>query len=225
MNILTIAIQLFVILFAITVHEASHGWAAYKLGDPTAHIMGRITLNPVAHIDPIGTVLLPILLVVMGAPPFGWAKPVPVNPMNLKNLRRDNLIISAAGPLSNILVASGCITALLLLKSMSPNVNYFMRSYFSGYGNLAKGFHPVEGLAIILFYAIFLNLLLAVFNLIPIPPLDGSGILMGILPEELAQQYDRIRPFGFIIVLGLLYLGVLELIFRPIQIFIMMLIF
>lgn len=225
MDIFTIAIQLFVILFAITVHEAAHGWAAFKLGDPTAQIMGRITINPIAHIDPIGTVLLPVLLVIMRAPPFGWAKPVPVNPLNFRNPRRDNLLVSAAGPMSNFAVASAAMIILLFLKTASPNVNYFLRSYLSGYGGLSSGFHPLEGLSIILFYTIFLNIFLAVFNLIPIPPLDGSGIIMGLISEEAARKYDRIRPFGFIIVLALLYTGLLRLIIRPIEIIISIMLF
>jgi Zn-dependent protease len=218
MDIVTIIISLFVILFAITIHESAHGWAAYKLGDPTAHIMGRITLNPVPHIDPIGTVLMPAILIIMGAPPFGWAKPVPVNPANLKNPKRDNMLISAAGPAANLLAAFVSLIAIVLLKAIDPNTSYFIRSFLMGRGSLQGGFHPLEGLALILFYAVFLNVLLAVFNLIPIPPLDGSGIVTGFLSDEASRMYDKIRPFGFIIILGLLYLGLLNLIIRPIQI-------
>jgi Zn-dependent protease len=209
MDIFSIIISVFVILFAITIHEAAHGWAAYKLGDPTAHIMGRITLNPVPHIDPIGTVLMPAILIIMGAPPFGWAKPVPVNPVNLRNPKRDNMLISAAGPAANFLAAFISLTALIFLKKINPNI-FFSR------GGLRSGFHPIEGLAVILFYAVFLNVLLAVFNLIPIPPLDGSGIVTGFLSDEASQTYDKIRPFGFIIILGLIYLGLLDIIIRPI---------
>ncbi len=190
-------IQIFVLLFAITIHEASHGWVAYKLGDPTAYLQGRVTLNPIAHIDPLGTIIFPILLVVMRTGfVFGWAKPVPVNPYNLKNPRRDNLWISAAGPLSNILVA---FISIILLKLIFP-INLSI----------------IRGLSIILYYSVLLNIILAVFNLIPIPPLDGSGVLMGLLPEKAAEQYDRIRPFGFIILLLLIASGIFSVIVDPI---------
>jgi len=204
MNIAQIATQLIVILFAITIHEAAHGWAANKLGDPTAMIMGRVTLNPIAHIDPIGTVLLPLLLVIMRAPPFGWAKPVPVNPMNLKNPKKDNLLISAAGPVSNFCVA---IVAGIILKILLTIT-----------GNTAPpGFNITQVLVTILYYSVLLNVFLAVFNLIPIPPLDGSGILLGLVSEEAAQKIEQLRPYGFIIVIGMMWLGVLTFIFSPIQ--------
>ena len=212
MNIAQIATQLIVILFAITIHEAAHGWAANKLGDPTAMIMGRVTLNPIAHIDPIGTVLLPLLLVIMRAPPFGWAKPVPVNPMNLKNPKKDHLLISAAGPVSNFCVA---IVAGIILKILLTIT-----------GNTAPpGFNITQVLVTILYYSVLLNVFLAVFNLIPIPPLDGSGILLGLVSEEAAQKIEQLRPYGFIIVIGMMWLGVLTFIFRPIQIIINLLLF
>ena len=225
MDIFTILILLFVILFAITVHEAAHGWAAFKLGDPTAQLMGRVTINPIAHIDPIGTILLPVILVIMGAPPFGWAKPVPVNPLNLRNPKKDNLIISAAGPVSNFMVAFAAMVTLLILKGLAPRIDYFLRAHLFSRASLASGFHPLEGLALILFYAVVLNVFLAVFNLIPIPPLDGSGILLGLISEEAAQMVERIRPFGFIIILLLFYLRILDLIFSPIQYVILMILF
>lgn len=225
MNVITLVISLFVLLFAITIHEAAHGWAASKFGDDTARSMGRVTLNPVAHIDPFGTVLLPLLLVLMKAPPFGWAKPVPVNPYNLRNPRKDNLWISAAGPMANILVAVASMLAILLIKLASPGVAHFLRSFLSGRGGLPRGFYPLEGLAVILFYGVLVNTYLVVFNLIPVPPLDGSGVLMGLLSESAAQKYDRLRPYGFLIVLGLIYMGVLSFIIRPIEIMIYTLIF
>ncbi|MCP2605092.1 site-2 protease family protein [Candidatus Aminicenantes bacterium AH-873-B07] len=209
-------IQIFVLLFAITVHEASHGWAAHKLGDPTAYIQGRVTLNPIAHIDPFGTIILPILLYFFGAPVFGWAKPVIVNPYNLRNPKRDNLWISAAGPFSNITVAFFCLLFLVFLKSINTNIEYFLKNLLMGNLIFSPGFRPLEGLTLILFYGILINTYLAVFNLIPIPPLDGSGVLMGFLSDEAVQKYEKIRPFGFIIILVLIYLGLLSLIIRPI---------
>lgn len=197
MDIPTIIISLFTVLFAITIHEASHGWAAYKMGDPTAHALGRITLNPIAHIDPIGTILLPVILIIMGAPPFGWAKPVPVNPFNLKNPRRDNLLISAAGPISNFSVALIAFVLLQMLKLANPNV-LLMRGGTPSLGN---------GLFLILYYTILINVILAVFNLIPIPPLDGSGVLMGLISDEAAEKYEQIRPYGFIILILLIMTG------------------
>jgi len=225
MDILSIVISLIVLLFAITVHEASHGWAAYKLGDHTAFSLGRVTLNPLAHIDPIGTILVPIILILFRAPAFGWAKPVPVNPLNLKNPRRDNLWISAAGPISNLIVAAISLMGIVFLKALSPNVSIFLRAFLLGRRGLPPGFYPLEGLALILFFAALINTYLAVFNLIPIPPLDGGGILMGLLSEEAARKYERIAPYGFLIILGIIYLGGLQIIVRPIQIFIYTIIF
>jgi len=199
MDIAQILISLFVVLFAITIHEASHGWAAYKMGDPTAHALGRITLNPIAHIDPVGTILLPVILIIMGLPPFGWAKPVPVNPLNLRNPRRDNLFISAAGPLSNFSVAFVALVAVQLLKIGNPGM-YVGRS---GLPSLSAG------LFLILYYTILINVILAVFNLIPIPPLDGSGVLMGLLSPQAAEKYEQIRPYGFIICILLIMTGII----------------
>ncbi|MBM3310493.1 MAG: site-2 protease family protein [Candidatus Aminicenantes bacterium] len=230
MNVISIVIQLFVLLFAITVHEASHGWAANKFGDPTAYNLGRVTLNPLAHIDPFGTVLLPILLSLARMPAFGWAKPVPVNPYNLRHPRRDNLWISFAGPAANLTVAAAAWAVLMVLKASNARVGLFIKVIINGFFRqmgfslpvLQPGFYPLEGLALILLMMILLNAYLAMFNLIPVPPLDGSGILMGLLPDGAASRYDRLRPFGFIIVLMLIYMGLLEVIMWPVKLFIVL---
>jgi Zn-dependent protease len=206
MNIAQIVISLFVALFAITIHEASHGWAAAKMGDPTAESMGRVSLNPAAHIDLIGTILLPLILVIFHQPVFGWAKPVPVNPYNLRHPRRDNLWISLAGPGANLLAAGAALVLFLVLKNITLGL--------TGSAFLIK---IVSGVGLILFLALEINISLAVFNLIPVPPLDGSGILSGLLSDEAAAAYDRLRPYGIIIIVVLVYTNVLNLLFAPIQ--------
>jgi Zn-dependent protease len=225
MDILSIVISLFAVLFAITIHEASHGWAAWRMGDPTAYAMGRVTLNPVAHIDPFGTIILPVLLVVVGAPAFGWAKPVPVNPYNLRNPRRDNLWISLAGPASNLTAATAALVLLVFLKLLSPGLTGFLRGFLLYRQEFPRGFFPLEGLALILFFFALINAYLAFFNLIPIPPLDGGGILAGMLSDRGAEKLDRIRPFGFLIILALIYLRVLDVIIYPIRLFIYTIVF
>jgi Zn-dependent protease len=220
MEIIIRIIAYFILLFAITIHESAHGWAALKFGDPTAYNLGRITLNPIPHIDPVGTVILPLIMMITGIPFIGWAKPVPVNPLNLRNPRRDNLWISAAGPVSNLTAALVFLIGIVILKFLNPNIVYFLRAFIFAQTGFAGGFHPLGGLALILFYGALINTLLAIFNMIPIPPLDGSGVMMGFLSDEAAEKYDRIRPYGFLIILGLLFIGFLNLIFRPIYILI-----
>jgi len=214
-----------ILLFCITIHEASHGWAAYKLGDPTAMRSLMITLNPAAHIDLFGTIILPLLLALFRAPVFGWAKPVPVNPRFLKNPRRDGFWISLAGPAANMLAAFISLLLILLLKVISPVTTAALYDFLTSSGGLPHGLQPLQGLLIVLFYLVLINTYLAVFNLIPIYPLDGSGVLEGLLPDRLADQYSRLRPFGFFIVLILISVGFLDLVIRPLQIFILGLIF
>jgi Zn-dependent protease len=163
--------------------------------------MGRITLNPIAHIDPIGTIIFPLILIVMRVPfLFGYAKPVPVNPLNLRNPKRDNLLISAAGPLSNLAVAVIAFIGIIILKFLDPNL-FVSRERFSYL------------ILLILYNFIILNVILATFNLIPVPPLDGSGVLMGFLSDESAQKYDQVRPYGMIIIIVLWMTGVLRVVF------------
>lgn len=202
-KILLIIIQFAVVLFAISVHESAHGWMANKFGDPTAKLQGRITLNPIAHIDLIGTIIFPIFLAIIGAPVFGWAKPVMVNPYNLKNPRKDGMFISAAGPVSNIISGFVGIVLFLILRSFG------MVSLYTGGG--------IEVLSYILYFFIIINIFLAIFNLIPVPPLDGSGIIEGLLHNEALEMYLKIKPYGFLILLIIIYTNVLNIIANPIM--------
>lgn len=184
------------LLFSVVIHEYAHGWVASKRGDSTARLAGRLTLNPLKHIDPIGTILVPLMLRLMNLSPLGWAKPVPVNFANLINPRRDMILVAAAGPAINILAA---LVFSLLLKS---------EALFNFLVNIKFG-----GVVLVFFiYAIYINLILAVFNLIPIPPLDGSRIVLGILPNSLARIYRQIEPFGFVFLIVLLNWGFFDFI-------------
>jgi Zn-dependent protease len=212
MDFAPIIIQIFVIFFAITIHEAAHGWAAMKMGDSTAYAAGRVTLNPLAHVDLIGTIIVPLVLILANQffhahqPIFGWAKPVPVNPYNLRRPRRDYLWVSFAGPIANLATAASALF-LIRLRALLP----------SGVTSASFMIKPINGLILLLIYTALINTFLAVFNLIPLPPLDGSGILAGLLSESAAAKYDRLRPYSFIIILALVYTNVLTLIFSPIQ--------
>jgi Zn-dependent protease len=193
-DIFRIVVQFAVVLFAISIHESAHAWAADKFGDPTARLQGRVTLNPIAHIDLIGTIIFPILLAVIGAPVFGWAKPVMVNPYNLRNRRRDGMFIAAAGPSANILVSLGIIFLMLafsnpILTTTNPTLLLLIK---------------------IAAYLLMINIFLAVFNLIPIPPLDGSGILEGLLKGEALVWYEKIKPYGFFILMLIIYTHVFD---------------
>jgi len=184
-------------LIAVVIHEYAHGWVAYKLGDTTAKNAGRLTLNPLAHIDPVGTVFLPLMLVFMRSPiVFGWARPVPINFSLLRHPKQDMFWVSIAGIAANILMA---FAFALLLK---------------------MGFFPLNSYGwIFLNYGILINLVLAVFNAIPVPPLDGSKIVLGLLPRELAYSYMQLERFGFLILIGLLWLGLLDRVIWPVVIY------
>jgi Zn-dependent protease len=194
-NIGQILISFLVLVFSLTVHESAHAWAADRLGDPTARSLGRVSLNPLVHIDPIGTVLFPLVGMLTSAPIFGWAKPVPVATWRFENPRRDYLMVAAAGPVSNLALAFvGAIAWRLSNALIDPHAG----ATLTGIG---------APIATIAFYVLATNLLLALFNLLPVPPLDGSTVLAGLLPERMAAGMDRIRPYGFVLLYALLLSG------------------
>ena len=186
-----------VLIFSVIFHEVSHGIVAHRFGDDTAYHSGRITLNPLPHLDPIGSVIFPALCIFMHMPVFGWARPVPINPNRFTSYRSGVIWVAVAGPATNLLLA--VIATVILSFSLS--------------GPLAAG--SLAFLPKVLSQAILINLVLAVFNLIPIPPLDGSRVVSMLLPTDLARRYDSLEPYGFFIVMGLIAFGVLGKILYP----------
>lgn len=192
------------VLFAIVLHEVAHGWAADKLGDNTARFMGRLTLNPLKHIDPIGTILIPVVLLVSGSPfLFGYAKPVPVNFGKLNHPKRDMIWVALAGPVTNLILA--LLSTLLLAVAIHLPASLGWVS---------------EPLALMCQASIIINMVLLIFNLLPLPPLDGGRVAVGLLPGPMAYQLSRIEPFGFLIIVlffvGLHYLGLLHSVMGPV---------
>jgi len=199
-DISQIFISFIVLLFSLTIHEMSHAWTADRLGDSTARLLGRISLNPLVHADLLGTIVLPLIALATGAPLIGWAKPVPVNVRRLRHGRRDYVLVAAAGPVSNLVIAV-VAASLLAVMPISP--------HRLGEPNVSV---PV---AEILSMAMRLNVLLAVFNMLPIPPLDGGNVLSGLLPYRLASIFDQVRPYGFVLLYLLILSGGFNLIVGP----------
>jgi len=181
-----------ILLFSVIIHEIAHGWMALRLGDTTARDMGRLTLNPIPHIDPFGSILIPLFsLAVAGRVFIAWAKPVPVNPANFSNFRRDDILVSIVGPLSNILIALCCTVIYIIIQKIAPEIDQTSSLVNETFTFFLKMFHG----------GIILNIVLAVFNLIPVPPLDGSHVVASLLPAELSLRYRRLGFFGIFIVL------------------------
>jgi Zn-dependent protease len=216
-----IAIQFAVLLFSLSIHEASHAWMADRCGDHTARYLGRVTINPIPHIDPIGTVIFPLLQFFTHFPLIGWAKPVPLNSTHLRNPKRDQVLVSLAGPGANLCVFGAAFVVLAALKMSWPIANGMINNMLEN--NMRIPNHnsilaPVLG---IVFFAMVINLLLAVFNCIPIPPLDGHWILYSILPQSAAAVLERLGSYGFILLYALMFTGIFSSILTPILTFIL----
>jgi Zn-dependent protease len=195
-----------VLLFALSLHESAHGWMASRLGDQTARMLGRITLNPLKHIDPVGTIMLPLVALVTHIPVIGWAKPTPVNSRNFKNYVRDDILTTLAGPVSNVIASVVSLLVLIVLSKLSPVGQASVRSVamrgMAGPDPLLMAVSPVAyPLALIFYFGMLLNLFLAAFNLLPLPPLDGSHIFRHLLPYRWLPVYDRLGILSLFLML------------------------
>lgn len=195
------------LIASLSVHEAAHAWAAFRLGDRTAERLGRLSLNPAVHVDPIGTLLFPAIAIFTGLPLIGWAKPVPVDTRFLKHPKRDFALIAAAGPASNVLMAIAGALLLAIIPGAAP-------------GDIA-GRAVMTPLFMILEWFVIMNVLLALFNMVPVPPLDGGNVLMGVLPHAGARVIEQMRPYGFIILYALMLTGALGTLLGPVAYFLL----
>lgn len=193
-----LAVWVLPLLLGITLHEVAHGWMALQLGDRTAQMLGRLSLNPLRHIDPIGTVIVPLLLLYLGGFVFGWARPVPVTFENLRSPRRDMALVALAGPVANALMAVLWLGVLLAVVRLGPEAS-----------PVGMGVLHMAGIGILI------NTVLMVLNLLPVPPLDGSRIVSALLPPRMSAAYDRLEPYGLVILLGLILTGLISPIMRP----------
>ena len=200
-----------VLLLSLSVHESAHAWTANKLGDPTARVLGRISLNPFVHAEFFGTFLFPLIGFFSGFI-FGWAKPVPVDLNRLRNPKRDYMLVAAAGPGSNLMMATFLFLFMMILKSSSSSMELLVSQVARG---MTVGEPLLEAMVSMAYFGLMINLILAVFNLIPVAPLDGAAVLSGFLPDSVSDLYAQIQNYGFFILIGLLFLGVPSYLFRP----------
>lgn len=212
-----ILIQFVVLLFALSIHEASHAWMADWCGDYTARYLGRVTLNPIAHMDPIGTLLFPLLQFFTGFPLIGWAKPVPVNQLHFRKPHRDQILVSLAGPVANLLAAGAAFVLLVVLKWTSPLADGLLINMIGTMQIPRQNtiLVPILGL---LFFTLVINLALALFNALPIPPLDGHWVLYALLPHDAARVLERVGSYGIFILYALMIFGMFQFIFWPIRV-------
>jgi len=215
-DVASVLIEFVVLLFSLSIHEASHAWMADRCGDHTARYLGRVTLNPIAHIDPVGTLLFPLLQFVTGMPLIGWAKPVPLNSAHLRNPHQDQIFVSLAGPGSNLIAAGAAFVLLAALKLSSPLANGIIINMAFTMRIPREGtiLAPLLGL---LFFAFVINFARALFNLIPIPPLDGHWLLYELLPYNAAKALARVGSYGILIIYALMFLGLFSFIFLPVR--------
>ena len=211
-DLVSLVSSLIVLLVSLSVHESAHAWSADRLGDPTARHLGRISFNPLVHADFFGTFLFPLMGFMIGGIIFGWAKPVPVNVARLNNPRRDYMLVAAAGPASNLVMASGLLGVLLLMKSTSPAMGLILNQVVRG----IPGDGVVPAIVSMAYFGVMINLILAIFNMIPVAPLDGAAVLGGLLPESLSRGFNMLQSYGFVILIGLLYLGIPWYLFNPV---------
>jgi Zn-dependent protease len=212
-RVVEILYQMIAFLFAISVHESAHAWTASRCGDPTARMLGRVSLNPIRHIDLFGTIILPLVAAISGIPLLGWAKPTPVDPRNFRNPMLDDILTSVAGPVSNFIVATGALLLLGGISLSSASGHSLIMGLSGGFDGGASD-SALTPVAMLLYALMIINIVLAVFNLIPVPPLDGSHVLRHFLSEPVRMVYDRT---GFFALLALVYLGggLLSALIRP----------
>ena len=191
-----IVFQVVAFLFAISVHESAHAYVAWRCGDPTARMLGRVTLNPIKHIDPWGTVIIPAICIATGFPVIGWAKPTPVNSRNFKNVVRSDILTSMAGPASNLLVATIATGILMVISLTSADGKLLVHGIAQG---MVFGSSPLVPVCLLLYWGMLINVLLAVFNVIPVPPLDGSHVLRHFIPENMVRAYEIAGTVGFLL--------------------------